>query len=117
MSATTSTYIIHPGMDMGSLSTGSRTPDGLYLHHPQSPAPGPHQRLGQRLGQRKQRLTVIPGTVPNPVDFPSGCRFHPRCSFTQEDCKRTDMALEPVADHHLSACLLVQRKQISLARV
>ena len=70
-----------------------------------------------RLGQRKQRLTVIPGTVPNPVDFPSGCRFHPRCSYTQDDCKRTDMALEPVADRHLSACLRVQRKEISLSRV
>ena len=70
-----------------------------------------------RLGQRKQRLTVIPGTVPNPVEFPPGCRFHPRCSYAQDDCKRTDMTLEPVADHHLSACLRVQRKEISLARV
>jgi peptide/nickel transport system ATP-binding protein len=28
-----------------------------------------------------QRLTTIPGAVPPPQHFPSGCRFHPRCSY------------------------------------
>jgi peptide/nickel transport system ATP-binding protein len=33
-----------------------------------------------RLGQEKERLASIRGTVPNPYDIPSGCKFHPRCS-------------------------------------
>ena len=69
-----------------------------------------------RLGRRKHRLEVIPGTVPNPVDFPSGCRFHPRCSVAVEDCRRTSMELKDVAEQHTSACLLVQRKQLQLSR-
>ena len=31
------------------------------------------------LGETRDSLRVIPGTVPNPARFPEGCRFHPRC--------------------------------------
>jgi oligopeptide/dipeptide ABC transporter ATP-binding protein len=37
-----------------------------------------------RLSDSKTKLAVIPGNVPNPLQFPSGCRFHPRCSLTRE---------------------------------
>ncbi|MHC4983364.1 MAG: ABC transporter ATP-binding protein [Planctomycetota bacterium] len=37
-----------------------------------------------RLGESKNRLATIPGTVPNPLDFPAGCKFHPRCDLTAE---------------------------------
>jgi oligopeptide/dipeptide ABC transporter ATP-binding protein len=67
-----------------------------------------------RLGQRKQRLDVIPGVVPNPIDFPAGCRFHPRCSYVVEDCRRTDVKLLAVAPQHDSRCLRVQRGEIEL---
>jgi hypothetical protein len=30
-----------------------------------------------------QRLEVIPGSVPDPADFPPGCRFHPRCHLSE----------------------------------
>ena len=69
-----------------------------------------------RLGGRKKRLEVIPGVVPNPIDFPPGCRFHPRCAHTVADCKTTDVTLEPVSPDHSSACLRVQRKEIELIR-
>jgi len=36
------------------------------------------------LGQEKSRLQAIPGNVPNPANFPSGCPFHPRCALTME---------------------------------
>ncbi|HET9515111.1 MAG TPA: ABC transporter ATP-binding protein [Gemmatimonadales bacterium] len=32
------------------------------------------------------RLTPIPGSVPQPSDWPSGCRFHPRCPYVFEPC-------------------------------
>ena len=69
-----------------------------------------------RLGAKKKRLDVIPGTVPNPIDFPSGCRFHPRCAFVIEDCRQTSVFLEEVAQGHGSACLLTQKGQLQLSR-
>jgi len=38
------------------------------------------------LSAEVQRLTAIPGTVPLPGAFPSGCRFHPRCPKAQPAC-------------------------------
>jgi len=36
-----------------------------------------------RLGQKRRRLVTIPGNVPNPPNFPAGCKFHPRCALTR----------------------------------
>ncbi len=36
-----------------------------------------------RLGEKKHRLDTIAGTVPSPLHFPNGCRFHPRCGLTR----------------------------------
>src|SRR5213076_3411433 len=37
-----------------------------------------------QLGANVQRLATIPGTVPNPARFPTGCKFHPRCHRSQQ---------------------------------
>ncbi len=37
-------------------------------------------------GREKERLTSIPGNVPNPARLPAGCKFNPRCTRTQIDC-------------------------------
>jgi len=55
------------------------------------------------LGERKKELAVIPGAVPSPLDFPSGCRFRTRCSFAQEVCKE-EPPLREIAAHHFAAC-------------
>ena len=39
-----------------------------------------------QLGHELERLQAIPGNVPNLGQFPSGCRFHPRCPKAQSDC-------------------------------
>ena len=36
-----------------------------------------------RLGQKKRRLETIEGNVPDPLHFPGGCKFHPRCPLTR----------------------------------
>jgi peptide/nickel transport system ATP-binding protein len=36
-----------------------------------------------RLGAKQRRLDTIPGNVPSPLHFPSGCKFHPRCELTR----------------------------------
>ncbi|MFW9879998.1 MAG: ABC transporter ATP-binding protein, partial [Candidatus Thorarchaeota archaeon] len=38
------------------------------------------------VGKKRELLDVIPGTVPNLIYPPSGCRFHPRCQYCFEPC-------------------------------
>ena len=57
-----------------------------------------------RLGVREESLRVIPGNVPNPARFPSGCRFHPRCPCVIERCRTQDPPIERVEGGHLSRC-------------
>jgi oligopeptide/dipeptide ABC transporter ATP-binding protein len=38
------------------------------------------------IGRHSERLESIPGVVPSPAQFPTGCRFHPRCPQVQADC-------------------------------
>ena len=42
---------------------------------------------------KKRRLEVIDGIVPNPLDLPEGCSFHPRCKFARQICKQMDPEL------------------------
>src|SRR5437660_4845363 len=48
----------------------------------------------------------ITGDPPNPIDPPSGCRFHTRCPFAEEVCKTTDPVLETWQgpQSHVAAC-------------
>ncbi|HOW19597.1 MAG TPA: hypothetical protein PLC79_11215, partial [Phycisphaerae bacterium] len=59
-----------------------------------------------RLAQRKERLDVIPGNVPNPLDFPDGCKFHPRCALGCDDrqCQRQEPPLREVRPGRRVAC-------------
>ena len=61
--------------------------------------------LGQD-GNLRRRLTVIPGNVPNPADFPPGCAFHPRCPDVNGDakCSQDDPPLLEVEPKHWVAC-------------
>ena len=40
--------------------------------------------------------TAVAGEVPNPLDPPAGCAFHPRCPYANERCRREVPALKPV---------------------
>jgi len=61
-----------------------------------------------RLDSPKDRLQVIPGSVPDPLHFPTGCKFHPRCPYCQADkdelCRTKEPPLEQIEPGHWSAC-------------
>lgn len=65
--------------------------------------------------QRRQEAPLS-GDPPNPIAPPSGCRFHPRCNFAQDDCKRIVPQLVKTHDGAgQAACLLVQTPQAEFA--
>ncbi len=49
-------------------------------------------------------LVSIPGSPPDLVDLPSGCKFHPRCPFATDRCSREEPDLEQVGKDHAAAC-------------
>ena len=55
----------------------------------------------------KQRR-LLAGDVPSPIDPPSGCRFHTRCPYVEERCKREEPPLQEISPGHWAACHLRQ---------
>jgi len=58
----------------------------------------------------------IEGEVPSPINPPKGCRFHPRCPYTQEGCRNIEPPLVDVGNGHLVACHL-QKELRPLAEI
>jgi oligopeptide/dipeptide ABC transporter ATP-binding protein len=56
------------------------------------------------LDEEREWLEVIPGSVPNLIYPPEGCRFHPRCAYVREICKREKPPLIEVEEGHKVAC-------------
>lgn len=59
-----------------------------------------------------QKLESIPGTVPNLITPPSGCRFHPRCKFAMDVCSEKKPKLVEVEPGHKVACFLYSREYV-----
>jgi len=59
-----------------------------------------------RGGQKGGRLAAIPGRVPDPLNFPAGCKFHPRCPLGREDavCRSREPELKEVEEGRYVAC-------------
>ena len=64
------------------------------------------------LGRVSDRLETIPGTVPNPLNFPEGCKFHPRCPLgcDNKKCQTQEPQLREVQPGHFAACWLLDDK-------
>lgn len=58
--------------------------------------------------KRKKHAPLL-GEVPSPINPPSGCRFHPRCSIMKEICKRENPPLVDVGSGHFVACHMVNK--------
>jgi peptide/nickel transport system ATP-binding protein len=83
-------------------------PARQVVRHPQHPYT---KALLSVVPARDPRVRSAPqlltGETPNPVDVPTGCRFHPRCPVAVERCSAEDPALRVVSSaSHEVACLL-----------
>jgi oligopeptide/dipeptide ABC transporter ATP-binding protein len=54
-------------------------------------------------GSSRERI-ILTGDVPNPVNPPKACRFHPRCPFAKEICRELEPLLEDAGPGHTVAC-------------
>jgi oligopeptide/dipeptide ABC transporter ATP-binding protein len=109
----------------------SATVEDLF-DRPQHPYTEGLFRSVPKLGAYSTRLETIPGTVPNPAKFPTGCKFHPRCPRTRaaaetagaqdvievasagerfkvlRKCATDEPALREVQRQHWAACHLIE---------
>ena len=53
-----------------------------------------------------ERLEPIPGTIPNLINPPSGCRFHPRCPYVKDICREKEPKTKEITHNHYVACWL-----------
>jgi oligopeptide/dipeptide ABC transporter ATP-binding protein len=95
-------------VEIGETQQVLENPQHPYTKALLSVVPVPNPRL------RRQRI-ILQGETPNPIDIPSGCRFHPRCPVATPACQGSDPAFvqvgkqqvdQPAADHQ-AACLLL----------
>ena len=88
-------------------------PSLAILQNPQHPytkallsvVPVPNPR------QRRERI-ILQGETPNPINLPSGCRFHPRCPIVQPHCREIDPQIRTILAGHEAACHEVEPKLI-----
>ena len=85
-------------VEIGSVDQIFRNPLHPYTKGLLKAVPNPMTRI--------ERLEAIPGTVPNLITPPGGCRFHPRCPYATEVCKQKIPELVEIEDEHLVACHL-----------
>lgn len=57
-------------------------------------------------GEKKRLLHVIKGSVPDLINPPQGCRFHPRCESAKELCKKNKPHLLEIEQGHYVSCLM-----------
>jgi oligopeptide/dipeptide ABC transporter ATP-binding protein len=87
-------------VELGEMGDVLKKPQHPYTKALLSVIPVPNPRL------RKKRI-ILQGETPNPIDLPSGCRFHPRCPVAELKCKEQDPRLISVGETHQAACLLL----------
>ena len=78
-----------------------RNPLHPYTKALMSAIPIPDPRL------TRERI-ILPGDVPSPLNPPSGCRFHPRCSVAIEQCPIQEPEFKEVGPDHWAACWLLE---------
>ena len=85
-------------VEIGPTATVLSDPRHPYTQALLSVIPVPNPR-------RRRKRMILVGETPNPIDLPSGCRFHPRCPEASDQCSQTEPQLRSVGPDHQVACL------------
>jgi peptide/nickel transport system ATP-binding protein/oligopeptide transport system ATP-binding protein len=67
---------------------------------------GLYESIPKVTDARNRKLTALPGMVPNPLEFPTGCRFHPRCRFCKDVCREQEPKMVPTGEAHQVRCFM-----------
>ena len=76
------------------------------FRHPSHPYTQVLLKSLPRPGERQVRLEAIPGTVPSPLQYPTGCHFSSRCTEVLEQCPIQPPPTIQVGDSHEAVCWL-----------
>jgi oligopeptide/dipeptide ABC transporter ATP-binding protein len=87
-------------VEIGTMLEVLEKPQHPYTKALISVIPVPNPRL------RHERI-ILQGETPNPIDVPTGCRFHPRCPVVMATCKASDPRFVQLTKTHSAACLLL----------
>jgi oligopeptide/dipeptide ABC transporter ATP-binding protein len=83
--------------------------DALYYNplHPYTKALLSAVPIADPFVEEKRERILLKGEVPSPLNPPSGCSFHPRCSLAIPECSQAVPPLKDVGDSHEVACIRV----------
>ncbi|MBP7998788.1 MAG: ATP-binding cassette domain-containing protein [Chloroflexi bacterium] len=84
-------------VEMGTTPQVLQEPQHPYTKALLSVMPVPNPRL------RRERI-ILQGETPNPINLPTGCRFHPRCPIVQPHCSQVDPTWREMQPNHHTAC-------------
>jgi len=87
-------------VEIGATMDILKNPQHPYTKALLSVIPVPNPRL------RRERI-ILQGETPNPINLPSGCRFHPRCPVAIDNCRQIDPPYVDLKPGHSAACLLL----------
>ncbi|MCB9450185.1 MAG: ABC transporter ATP-binding protein [Anaerolineaceae bacterium] len=90
-------------VEIGPTTTVLTNPQHPYTRALLSVIPVPNPR-------RRHKREILQGEIPNPIDLPTGCRFHPRCPVAVDRCQQVDPQLLTVGAEHQAACILVEEQ-------
>jgi len=82
------------------------TVDEMFSHPMHPYTKGLFAAIPKLHGDSKEHLESIPGSVPDLIYPPSGCRFHPRCPMAFDRCRDVKPAPVEISPGHLVWCLL-----------
>ncbi|GAH55185.1 unnamed protein product, partial [marine sediment metagenome] len=74
------------------------------FHSPKHPYTEGLLQCIPKMDRKQKKLKAIPGTVPHPRNFPTGCRFYPRCQHAMKKCLSQQPGLIEIDDERLVAC-------------
>lgn len=63
-----------------------------------------------RIDEKKEKLFIIPGVVPNPLNMPSGCAFRTRCSNCMEVCSKSEPPVVEIGKQQVRCFLYAEKK-------